>query len=231
MRTQLHDDKTAQTIQFFLPQGEPRGFALPRSPRGSSRPCSCHAANCLRRRSETSSRASGVHSVRRAGGRRQAGRLHRRDRGLLRPVLQHNRTLDFWQTAVAIVSKTNSFTRPTRSIWSGTASRWPRRSAGSICPMATPRQAVRPRADAGRCDGRLRHAERADFGAGLPAVRGPADRDGADVFELSGRTARGAANSSRTASPSSPAPRPANRWSPRPGSGLPPRGRSCWPAA
>jgi len=104
--------KRPQTIQFFLPQGEPRGVRI-----ADITTRIVQAVLVPRSKLPESAKRDELRSV-------GVYFLFGEPEGAAKPVVyigaaddcydrftQHNRNKDFWQTAVAIVSKTRSFTR------------------------------------------------------------------------------------------------------------------------
>lgn len=105
-------DKRPQTIQFFLPQGEPRGIRIAEITTRIVQAVLVPRSKLPEAAKRNELKSVGVYF------------LFGEPEDAAKPVvyigetedcydrfLQHNRTLDFWQTAVAIVSKTNSFTK------------------------------------------------------------------------------------------------------------------------
>lgn len=105
-------DKRPQTIQFFLPQGEPRGIRIAEITTRIVQAVLVPRSKLAEAANRDELKSVGVYF------------LFGEPEDAAKPVVyigetedcydrfvQHNRTLDFWQAAVAIVSKTNSFTK------------------------------------------------------------------------------------------------------------------------
>jgi hypothetical protein len=105
-------DKRPQTIQFFLPQGEPRGIRIADITTRIVQAVLVPRSKLPEAAKRDELRSVGVYF------------LFGEPEDAAKPVvyigetedcygrfLEHNRKLDFWQSAVAIVSKTNSFTK------------------------------------------------------------------------------------------------------------------------
>lgn len=106
------NDRRPQTIQFFLPQGEPRGIRIADITTRIVQAVLVPRSKLPEAAKRTELKSVGVYFL--FGEPEDAAKpvvyigetedCHGR-------FLEHNRKLDFWQSAVAIVSKTNSFTK------------------------------------------------------------------------------------------------------------------------